>query len=180
MQKTFKSLWPSTIIEWLIIIAIIAVTIAILVPEAQWASDGDITIPVRVVVFDAETVTPINGAQVSLFRCPPWTEDEFLKGFRERWSSEQFDADWNLHRGVTDVTGQAVITYKFNTSASNKNPVTRAHTRWVWTAVRANGYGGAAVQLRQESLPTSILREQKGLTVPVGLIKATGIGETDK
>lgn len=163
-----------TRLEWLVIAAIVALLIALLLPPVQWASSGDIDFPVRVLVFDAESSRPIAGAHVALLRVPSWYEEQsdFLKDFDERFTSEFYFSDENPDRGVTDMNGQAVITYKFRTGASHQRPTPHAHTSWVWAAVRAEGYGGAVVQVRQESLPTPQLREQKELRVPISLLPA--------
>jgi hypothetical protein len=77
----------------------------------------------------------------------------------------------NSNDFVTAANGIAVVPFKFYTNASNKNPITRAHTSYAWVIVHAEGYGGTVVPVRHESTPTKQLREQ-GLMVPVGLISS--------
>jgi hypothetical protein len=158
-----------TLVEWLIIVVIIVILMVLLVPQSQWASSGDIVIPVRILVFDIESVSPIAKAKVALFRGTPWLDDSFLDDFRERRPLEYVDGNLNPDLELTDDTGQAVVNFKFRTGASHNRPTSHAHTRWVWAIVQIDGYGATAVQLRQESLPTSQLRQEKKLRVAVGM-----------
>lgn len=159
-----------TLIEFLVIVAIITVLAALLIPPVQWASSGDIDVPVRVFVFDADLAIPIEGAVVGIIRCQPWSSDEFLKDYRDRVPTDVFDAIDESVKGTTSPEGIAVISYRFRTGASHTNPVTWAHTSWYWVAVKAEGYGGAFIPVRHESTPNKKLREDKELRVPVGLM----------
>jgi hypothetical protein len=164
-----------TLLEWVVIATIVLLLIALLIPATQWASSGDIELPVRVLVFDAQLAMPITGARVGILRGPPWIDDEFSVHYRKYFAPGIFDGILKTDQGVTDTNGQVVVNYKFRTGASHKRPIPHAHTSWVWAAVQADGFGGAVVQVRQESVPTSQLREQKELRVPIGLIRV----ETD-
>lgn len=173
MKSFTSSIRKPTLIEILLIVAIVAVLLGLLLPETQWVADGTIEVPVRVLVFDAGSALPIEHAEVAIFRCGPWLDDEFLKEFREDWTPGMLDDVENPVRAISDAKGEAIITYRFNTSCSNKNPTPRAATSLRWVAVRAPGHGGATVQLRATSTPTAELRANQGLKLAVGLLKPT-------
>lgn len=170
MKLISKSIRRLTLLEWLVVAGIVVCLIALLLPAAQWASSGDIEAPVRVLVFDAKSATPISGARVGILRGAPWYDDEFAAHYRDYVTPGVFDGIVETNQGVTNTDGQIVIIYKFRTGASHKRPTPHAHTSWVWVAVQADGFGGAVVQLRQESVPTRQLREQKELRLPIGLM----------
>jgi hypothetical protein len=165
-----------TLLDCLVLVAIAGVLTALLVPDAQWVSDGDIDIPVRVLVFDAKRAVPIPNARVVVARATSWTDDGFLKDFRERFPDiELLDRDLNdglkgLGQGQTSEDGTVTIPFRFRTNASNESPVTRAHVGWAWIAVQAEGYAGVVIPVGNESVPTKKLREQKELRVPIGLM----------
>ncbi|MCA9021479.1 MAG: hypothetical protein KDA74_15125, partial [Planctomycetaceae bacterium] len=68
MLSWLKRSAPKTLIEWLILIAVITVLIALLFPEAQWISSGSLTVPVEITVFDSESGEPIENASVLIVR----------------------------------------------------------------------------------------------------------------
>ncbi len=171
MKLIPESLRRLSRIEWLILAGIVAVLIALLLPALQWASSGDIELPVRVLVFDARSGSPIAGARVGLLRAAPWFDDEYAEHYRDYVAPDVFDGIKEENQGFTNSGGQIVIVYKFRTSASHNRPTPHAHTTWVWAAVQADGFGGALVQLRQESMPTRQLREQQELRIPIGLMQ---------
>ncbi len=165
-----RSIRRLTLVEWLAIILIVTVFVALLLPAAQWASSGDIEVPVRVLVFDAASATPIAGARVGIQRAPPWFDEEFLTQYRE--SLDLYGDIRDADQEVTSNSGIAVIDYRFRTGASHQRPTPHAHTNWVWVAVQAEGYGGAVIPVRHESLPTPKLREQDELRIPIGLLRS--------
>ena len=165
-----------TVLDWVIVVAIIGVLIALLVPDAQWVSDGEIDVPVRVLVFDAKQAVPIPNARAVIARATFWVDDDFLKDFHERFPDiETLERDLNdglkgLGQGQTSEDGSVTIPFRFRTNASNKNPETKAHVGWAWIAVRAEGYAGVVIPVGNESVPTKKLRQQKELRVPIGLM----------
>lgn len=159
-----------TLIESLAVVAIIAVSLALLLPTTKWASSGNIRFPVRVLVFDAASGAPIENAEVGIFRAPPVVDLTSLEEGPGNYnpSNRIRDAD----RGVTNAGGAVVINYEFTTGASHVRPAAHAHLRWSWVSIKSEGYGSLVVPVRYESLPTAALRAQKELLVTVGLIAA--------
>lgn len=157
--------------EWTVLAVIAVVLAALLVPDAEWASSGTLRMPVRVVVFDAETAAPIAGATVALVRAPPPTAEFELTEYRDRfsWTWLAVDRGEILTRTLTD--GCVTIPTAFTTGASHRNPESRAHTRWQWVLVAADGYGRVAIPLRYESMKSNELRREGTLTTAVGLAR---------
>lgn len=159
------------LIQSLVIIAIISVLFALLLEPAKWASDGDIRVPVRIFVFDAANCRPIPNANCLVCWSPLVLEATDLTG--DCPSRGLSISEWPEDcRSVTDENGTSVIEHKFNTSASDKNPITRAHLSSTWVRVEATGFGGAVVPLRYEGRPTSELRKEGRISVSIGLIPA--------
>jgi len=157
-----------TLLEWLVMLAIIAVVVALIVPAGKWAASGDIRFPVRVFVFDAAHGTPIANARVGIFWAGPWHPSKRLDE-----QPDQYDPRRRVREefsGVTVTDGTVVINYEFRTGANYVRPTMYAHVNFAWVHVQADGYGGVVVPVRHDSLPTSTLREQKELIVPVGLM----------
>lgn len=155
--------------EWTVLVLIALALAALLVPSPQWAASGTMRVPVRVVVFDAETGAPIAGALVAIVRAPPVTRE-----FAPTESTELFSAWWlAFDRGQilmrTLADGAVTIPTEFTTGFSDKNPEPRAHTRWQWVLVQADGYGRVAAPLRHESMTTESVRREGTLTTAVGM-----------
>lgn len=160
--------WP-TVIKAVTIMAITALLVLFLVSNRQWGSSGEIRIPVRIMVFDASQGKPISDAHVAIFHAPPLLDLKALETEPARYQSESYVLDDG--RGITDANGLAVFEYEFQTGASHERPTTHAYLQFAWVHVHADGYGGVVVPVRQESMPTKTLREQKELAVPIGLIR---------
>jgi hypothetical protein len=158
-----------TLVEALVLIAIVAILVALIVPGTHWAASGSIRLPVRVVVFDAARGEPISDAHVAIFYAPPLLDLKSLETERDLYDSKTRVRDGNS--STTDANGTAVIEYEFRTGANHERPEMHAHVRWAWVHVHAGGYGGVVVPVRNESLPTKTLRDQKELLVPVGLMR---------
>lgn len=155
--------------DWLVVIAVVAVLIAVLMPPVQWASSGEIKVPVQVQVLDERSGIPVVGAAVALFRSPP-PESNASRSFEGELPLAIFDGDENPYLTTSDVNGLATITYPFRTGANHERPESHAHTRWVWVAVRAEKNRDAVVQVRQNSLPTAQLKQLKVLQVSVAAV----------
>lgn len=160
---------PKTLLEWLVIAAIIAILVALLLPAREWASSGTIVVPVHVVVFDGETMLPITDAVVGIFRAGPATEDFSRDVYRETFSSAWSTMAKGEFGSRTGADGSVTIEFEFPTGASHVNPEARAHTRWYWLLVSSKEYGAAVMPLRYESITTKSLRQQKILQAYVGL-----------
>jgi len=120
---SFKSrLWNCRpkILEWLILAAVVAILIALVLPQTKWAASGEINVPVLITVFDAQTITPIPEAVVGIVRAPV--------------SAELLDLEYceNVSSGIarlqefgstTNEAGQVTIEQRINTGASHKRPV---------------------------------------------------------
>src|ERR1700756_2051462 len=85
--------WPPTPLELLVTIAIAVILGVVLLTPTQWASDGDMIVPVSVLAFDIESATPIANAKVGLFRAPPRNSDSFLEVFQGRFTPEILDRE---------------------------------------------------------------------------------------
>jgi hypothetical protein len=168
MAGTATDIWerirPKTLIEWLVVFAIIAVLIALLLPGPQWISDGDITIPVHVRVFDPSSGKPIPNAQVGILRYRTIFSSSDIEPLEENLA--------HVTKTPTNDAGSVSINQMFYTNASDRNPVTRAHLGGVWIIVEADGYDRAFVPVRNESLPTAELRKRGEILVPVALLRA--------
>lgn len=156
-----------TLVELLLVVGTVAVMIALIVQGLKFASSGSLRFPVRVLIFDAERGRPIANANVTIFHAAPLLDSKSLEELRDRFDARNRMID--DVSGVTDADGTVVINYEFRTSASHNRPAPYAHLRWEWVHVEAKGYGGVVVPVRQDSLPTATLREQKELMVTVGL-----------
>ena len=160
---------PKTLLEWLIIAVIIAILVALVLPDSEWASSGTIVVPVHVVVFDGGTALPIADAVVGIVRAPPASGDFALDEYREPFSSAWSAMAKGEFGSRTGADGSVTIEFEFPTGASHVNPEPRARTRWYWLLVSSDGYGAAVVPLRYESISTKSLREQRILQAYVGL-----------
>ena len=177
MRLIREYLIPKTWIEWLVVVAIVAVLVALVVPETKWAADGSIDIPVRVHVFDAETMRPIQGARVAVVRGPVALEGASLGEHQDDFSRAWATILDGQHGDTTSADGIATIDYSFHTSASYKtsesirNPTMRAHVRSHWIFVASEFHDRVAVPLRYQSIPTKSLREEGVLPAFVGLVR---------
>jgi hypothetical protein len=171
MRGVISKVLELSLIEWLILVMILAIVIALTLPGPQWASSGTIEMPVRIVVFDAKTTLPISDADVAIFRAPPATGNFDLAEYRDPIANTLAAMERDDLGKKTDSNGSATIVFEFRTGASHVHTESRAHTSWYWVIVSADGYGSAVLPLRYETLPTKVLREQEFLPAYVGLIR---------
>lgn len=157
-------------LEWIVIVSIIAVLVALLYPQTQWASSGSIRLPVRVIVVDAEHGTPISGANVMVSRGPWAKNPKALDELGDRFASGPIGDLPQKYFATTDEKGVAVIEHEFSTGASHRRPVSHTHLDFNWVKVEADGYRAAVVPVRDESQPTALLRKQGEVLVKVELI----------
>ncbi len=160
-----------TLTEVLAVIAITLILFAILLPPVKWASSGSIQLPVRIVVFDAAHARPIAGAQVTIVWAPPLADVESIDEYRDRFPANSFGDVAEDDRHLTGTDGTVVVEQEFRTGGSHRRP-SHAHLRWYWVMVLAEGYNGVVIPVRHESQPVAILREQKEIVVPIGLLRA--------
>lgn len=150
-----------TRMELAVISAIICVLVALIVPQGKWASSGDITIPVQVVVFDPVTAKPVVRARVAISR------------FRWAFDRNDMPQAQNLlvdaPRHATDDAGFVTIEHKFSTGANYERPVTHAHLNGAWVIVDADGYGQVLVPINNTSFPAGELRKWGKVVVPICL-----------
>ncbi len=165
-----RSLRKQTLLEWVVIVAILAVLIALLTPATKWASSGDLRLPVKVFVFDAIQCTPISNAKVTVFRATPVGDSASLAEWQDHFKIGPISELPHQFWATTDAQGIAVVDYEFRTGASHKRPVTHAHVNFAWVRVEADGFGGAAIPVRHESQPSSVLKQQGEILVQIGLI----------
>lgn len=165
-----RSLRKQTLLEWVVIVAILAVLVALLTPETKWASSGDLRLPVKVFVFDANQYKPIPDAKVTVFRAFPVGDQASLVRWQDQFKIGPISELPHQFWTTTDAQGIAVIDYEFRTGASHKRPVTHAHVNFTWVRVEADGFGGAAIPVRHDSQPSSALKQKGEVLVQVGLI----------
>lgn len=155
-----------TKLEWFVI-AILVVGLAVLLfAPRQWASSGRMLVPVRVVVFDAATHKPIQGASVRIVRCQASLEEVAGNG-PQKVSASDFSEPTDLR--LTDADGAAVVPVEFTTGASHKNPQSKLHTDFYWISVSTNGFGKALLPIRHEPINRKWMSEQTFLPVYVGM-----------
>lgn len=152
------------------VVALLTIVVAIVLPEAKWASSGSIKIPVRVFVFDASRGKPIADSRVVIFRAPPLLSERSLAESRELYDPENVERAPITMQGATGDDGMAVIEVEFRTGASHNRPTPYAHLRWGWVYVHADGYGAVVVPVRYESEPMAAVRQQKEFSVSIGLV----------
>lgn len=168
-QNRWRLRWPTTA-EWLLLIAIAAILIALIIPSVEWAADGSMRFPVRVLVFDATSGMPIANAGVTVFRAPPLADWNPLEKNRDRYNPRNLDRMPASASGTTGADGAVVMDTGFETGASHKRPTSHAKVSWIWVYVHAEGYGAVVVPARHDSQPVAQLKEQKELLVPIGLV----------
>ncbi len=165
ISRGLDSLWPKRWYEGAVMIGIVIILAAMLLPPVQWASSGDTCFPVEVLVFDAETRKPINGAKVGVTR-----------GAFAPVKSAVLDPAYRLNPAsasdaVTADHGGATLRVCCSTGANYERPETHAHPQSHWVKVSADGYGKVVVPVRVESIPLEQLRKRGVLLVPVGLFR---------
>lgn len=169
MSVWLSKILPKTLVEWLVVIVIVAFLAGLLIPPVVWVADGTIEVPVRVVVFDAATARPITNAAVGIVRAPSAEGVIGLEERREVVAMALPAIDLEEFAVRADENGSATIDVTFNTVCSNRNPERRAHTGSFWVIVSADGYGRVVVPLRYQSTPTASLQDQGELPVYVGI-----------
>lgn len=153
---------PKTLLEWLVIIAILIVLIALWFAPVTWVSDGTITLPVHVRVFDPTSGAPISNAKVGVLRYRTISGTDDI---------EPLETDLaHIIRNPTNAAGSVSIDQMFYTNASDRNPIPRAHLSGVWVIVEADGYHRALLTVGNVSVPTAELRKRGEILVPVGLL----------
>ena len=170
-----KRWWNLTRVEILVVIAIIAVLIALLLPEAQWVADGTREFPVRIFVFDAERGEPVPGAEVAVISrgvFKVYSVERAPQAAQELVPlQDHLDLVPASQKGHTDEQGIASLIVEVRTSSSNKHPQPRAYPGHNWVVVSAPGFGGVVFPLSQEPVLTSELRERGGFLVPIGIMR---------
>lgn len=169
MRLRLSMALPKTLLEWGVIAVIIAILVALMLPDVEWASSGTVVAPVHVVVFDGKTMLPIADAVVGIVRAAPAAGDLALDDYRETFMSAWSAMAEGESGSRTGSDGSVTIEFEFPTSASHENPEARAHTRWYWLLVSSKEYGAAVMPLRYESITTKSLQQQKVLQAYVGL-----------
>ena len=177
VQSVIASIRPTSRVEWLIVIAILVILLALVVPSAKWASSGTIEIPVHVVVFDASDATPIANALVAIVRAPPGSGEYSLDEYRDRLSPDLLVMRDGIDHHETGTDGAATIECRFPTGASHLHPEARAHIHWYWVMVSAEGFGAVVTPLRYNSRTTMSLREQSEIPFVVGLTAPKALTE---
>lgn len=168
-RRLMNSFKRPTLTEFLVVITITLILIALILPSVKWASSGSIQLPVRIVVFDAARARPIEGAQVAILWAPPLVGERKIEEYRDRFPADLFEDLAAEDRHLTGAEGTVVVDHEFQTGGSHRRPV-HAHLRWYWVMVVAEGYNGVVIPVRHESQQTAFLRDQKELLVTIGLM----------
>ena len=168
-----------TWIEVTVGMAIIAVSIALLLPPTHWAASGSVEFPVQVFVFDIATGEPVPNAEVAIISghgLPrAWSfrsSEETLQAAKLFTAlSEHLAFAPATHKCRTDQQGMARILAEVHTSSSDKSPKPHAGPSKCWVVVSAPGFRGVVFPLSQEPVLTSDLRERGGFLVPIGIMR---------
>lgn len=171
-RKTWRGrLQKITLIEWLVMAAIVGVVVALALPTVQSVRPGEISVPVEITVFDGQTLKPITAARVTIIRALPATGSFPPAEFGDRLSLEKLKIP--ELGGVTGVDGVARFEHRFRTGAKEESSQPHAHLNWYWVLVSADGFSPVGFPLRTSSVPTEKLREQGKLSTMVALYTAT-------
>ena len=169
-----------TLINILVVMAIIAVSIALLLPPTHWAANGSPEFPVQVFVFDIATGEPVHNAEVAIISrggLPrAWSfrsSEAALEGAKLFTAlSEHLAFAPATHKGRTDQQGIVKVLAEVPTSSSDKSPEPHAGPSKCWVVVSAPGFGSMVFPLGYEPVLTSKLRERGGFFVPIGIMRA--------
>jgi hypothetical protein len=159
-----------TRIEVAVVIAIVLFLATLLFWPARWVSDGEVDVPVRVFVFDAQDARPIAGARVGVIHFWPVHSSETLAEYRQEFPVRIDDIP-AASRGVTDSEGTVTIMHRFRKSASDRTPKGLAHLWLEWVFVETPGYTGVAMPVRYESVPLPSLRDEGTVPMTIGLVR---------
>ncbi|SFI81003.1 hypothetical protein [Planctomicrobium piriforme] len=162
-----KWLRPLTLVEWLVIIALIAVLIALLVPPVKWGASGFIDVPIRIFVFDVIEGRPIKGAHVAIIRYSP----DMPKAEFPAITAAFFDELRTSQDHQTDDRGSTIITETFMTEVNYKSPEQFALLFNRWVVVAADGFEPVMTPVRHDTERTAKIRKRGELVVAVGLVK---------
>ncbi|MGZ0172923.1 MAG: hypothetical protein ACKVHE_25595 [Planctomycetales bacterium] len=170
IQHRSWSLRRLTWVEWLVVVVVIGIVVALIIPGVKWASSGSIRFPVRVFVFDAALARPIPEARIAILHGPLPHSGFDIDDIRQRVPSDLFEYLPSDSLGLTGNDGTVIVHHEFSTGASHKRPNPHAHLQFAWVVVVAQGYGTVVVTVRHDSM--SKLREHKELYLPIGLASA--------
>jgi hypothetical protein len=158
-------------LEWFVIAAVVVGLAVLLFDPKLWASSGKVLVPVRVIVFDATTHKPIQGASVRVV-WPRATLQEVAETLGNVLPEDRFSQTTDPVSTAAD--GSAVFHIVIGSGASWKNRYGIVFTDYNWVMVQASGYGTVLVPLRHEPTPRKWLREQEFLPVYVGVSRTDG------
>lgn len=150
-----------------IVCCLASIVVALLLPETQWASTGQINATIQVIVTDVKTQTFVENASVEIIKTSWLSEDYDAKSVASTMQTPQTNQA-QTHK--TDENGQVLLTQTFSTGASHRNPLSRADTSRYSALVSHQSYGCVAIPLRYSPTPTEQLK-QSPLRVVVGLSK---------
>ena len=95
----------------ILMILILSVLAALLSEKPKWVSDGTITIPVKIFVFDAASCRPIANAECAVFHASPILDANSLMKDHPI-CDHLLMKDWPQScRGRTDETGSTSINH---------------------------------------------------------------------
>ena len=95
--------------EATVILVILAALSVRLSQQPTWVSDGTLTIPVRVFVFDATNRRPIANAECVVFHASPILDASSLNGDHPVFDPLPMQEWPQACRGTTDETGSTSI-----------------------------------------------------------------------
>lgn len=156
-----------TLIEWLVMAAIVGVVVALIWPAPKWARSGERPFPVEITIFNGQSLKPIIGARVTVVRALPATGESPPAAFGDTLSLETLK--YSESCGISGADGVARFETLFRTGANHVRPETHAHLSRYWVLVAADGFSPVGFPLRTESVPTKEIREQGRISAMVAL-----------
>lgn len=169
--RILRKLKAMTLIEWLIVIATVAILVALLLPPVKWASSGTFELVVRLYVFDAVTGKPIVGARAGIREGPAMIDSP---GQDEEFHLRLMEKDSEFLAAETDIRGIVSLQHEFRSGASYQHPKASAWLPGAWIFLTAQGYGGVLIPVSDDSREVERIRARNGIFIPMGLVPTQG------
>ena len=170
-----KYRWDPTLIEMLVLTVIAVILGLLLIPEVQYAADGERELPVRVFVFNVDTGEPVPDAEVAVITRGPRgvysVEDtqEAAKQFVPL--QDHLDFVPATQKGRTNEQGMVSLQAVFRSGSSHKHPNTRVFPAKCWVVVSGHGFRGVVISMGREAVEVGEVKRGGGFLVPIGIMR---------